>query len=89
MEATPYWYVQTAVFKQENKSGVGIAIRDCKGEHYKKLYYCGGPKLPQKPIKALLKVHLTFSGRCYCGSTSRHYCGATIDLLWQEQKASQ
>ena len=36
--------------------------------------YCRGPKAPLKPKKALLKVHLTFSGGCYRGSSSRHYC---------------
>ena len=36
----------------------------------KKSYYCGKPKLPQKSKKAPLKVHLTFSGRCYCSGSS-------------------
>ena len=48
----------------------------------KKLYYCGG----RKP---LLKVHLTFSGRCYCDDSSCHYCDAAIDLLQRDQKALQ
>ena len=47
----------------------------------KKLYYCGRRKPLQKPKKPPRKVHLTFSGRCYCGNSTRHYCSATIDLL--------
>ena len=33
----------------------------------KKLTYCGGPKTAAKSQKPPLKVHLTFSGGCYCG----------------------
>ncbi|XP_030939448.1 uncharacterized protein LOC115964231 [Quercus lobata] len=37
----------------------------------RKTGYCGGPKAP-------LKVHLTYSGGCYCGGPSHQCCSAAI-----------
>ena len=55
MEATPYWYVQTAVFKQENKSGVGVAIQDCKGLALQKTVLLRWVKIAAKTQKSAAK----------------------------------
>ena len=52
---------------------------DYCGFHYHKKTYCGGPKPLLKPKKVPLKVHLTFSGGCYCGGTFRQ-CAVPLQV---------
>ena len=49
--------------------------------------YCGGPEPPLKPQKPPLKVHSTYSGRCYYDGLSRRCCSAAIGRLRRSVQA--